>query len=60
MQKLDKRVDVLRNEEKVQLAFLKLENELGKSPTRIQVAKETGLSRKKVGEYFKILGIEKM
>ena len=44
----------------MRLAFLKLENELGKSPTRIQVAKETGLSRKKVGEYFKILGIEKM
>lgn len=52
-----KRADVSRNEELVFCTFLKLEQELGKRPTQIQVAAEIGLSRKKVGQYFKKLGL---
>ena len=52
-----KRADVSRNEELVFSAFLKLESALGKRPTRIQVGKEIGLSREKVGYYFKKLGL---
>jgi hypothetical protein len=52
-----KRADVLKNEEKVRLAYLKLENELGKVPTRIQVSQATGLSSKKVGQYYKTLNL---
>jgi len=35
--------------------FLKLEAELGKKPTQVQVAAEIGLSRQKVNKYFKQL-----
>ena len=52
-----KRADVLRNEELVFTTFLLLESELGKRPTRIQVAERLGLSRKKVGQYFKKLNL---
>jgi len=39
--------------------FLLLEQELGKKPTRIQVAHKLGLSRQKVGQYFKALNLNK-
>jgi hypothetical protein len=52
-----KRADVLRNQELVRAAYLKLEEELGKGPTRIQVAERIGLSSKKVGQYFRILNL---
>lgn len=55
--KKPKRKDFSRNEELVFSAFLLLEKELGKKPTRIQVAKKLGLSRQKVGQYFRKLNL---
>lgn len=52
-----KRKDVSRNEELVFSTFLALQKRNGKRPTRIQVANEIGLSRKKVGQYFKKLNL---
>ena len=51
------RKDVARNEEAVFKAFLALKKKNGNNPTRIQVSQLTGLSRKKVGQYFKSLNL---
>ena len=52
-----KRRDVVRNEELVLSAFLRLEKLNNKRPTRIEVSKEIGLSRERVGRYYKSLNL---
>ena len=44
-------------EELVYSTFLLLEKQLGKRPTQQHLANVTGISRKKVGEYLKLLGL---
>jgi len=51
------RRDVQINSEKVLMSFDKLKKELGRKPTRLEVSKDTNLSNKKVGQYFKRLGL---
>ena len=52
-----KRKDFSLNEELVLKCFLALEKKNGKKPTRKKVASEIGLSRQKVGAYFKTLNL---
>ena len=50
-----KRIDVLRNEQNIVIAFYFLKEQLGRNPSRLEVAAKTGISRKKVGEYYRRL-----
>ena len=55
--KYKQRKDVQQRKELVFSTFLLLEKQLGKRPTQQQIADVTGISRKKVGEYLKVLGL---